>query len=245
MEEGESPGLYLPHHPVQHPHKPEKVRVVFDCGAKYLGSSLNAQLLKGPDFMSSLVGVLTRFRLEKVAIVGDVEQMFHQMYVDPKDRKYLRFLWWPDGDLNVKPVAYQMNVHLFGATSSPGCAQFALLQSAEDQVDKFEEPVRHLLRKNFYMDDCLFSAPSVEKDISLVQELSALLQNRGFNLTKWVSNNSLILQSIPTEKHARSAVELKGEEGYERGLGVHWNLVDDCFKFRVRLPDKPITRRGM
>ena len=86
-------GWYLPHHPVQHPHKPDKVRVVFDCGVKYAGSSLNAQLLKGPDFMSSLVGVLTRFRLEKFAIVGNVEQMFHQVFVDPKDRKYLRFLW--------------------------------------------------------------------------------------------------------------------------------------------------------
>ena len=86
-------GWYLPHHPVHYPHKPEKVRVVFDCGVKYAGSSLNAQLLKGPDFMSSLVGVLTRFRLEKIAIVGDVEQMFHQVFVDPKDRKYLRFLW--------------------------------------------------------------------------------------------------------------------------------------------------------
>ena len=92
-EQVATPGWYLPHHPVQHPHKPEKVRVVFDCGAKYGGSSLNAQLLKGPDFMSSLVRVLTRFRLEKIAIVGDVEQMFHQVYVDPKDRKYLRFLW--------------------------------------------------------------------------------------------------------------------------------------------------------
>jgi len=85
----------------------------------------------------------------------------------------------------VEPVAYQMNVHLFGATSSPGCAaQFALLQSAEDQVDKFEKPVRNLLCKYFYMDDCLFSSLSVEEGICLAQELSTLLQNRGFNLTK-------------------------------------------------------------
>ena len=76
-EQAATSGWYLPHHPVQHPHKPDKVRVVFDCGVKYPGSSLNAQLLKGPDFMSSLVGVLKRFRLEKFAIVGDVEQMFH------------------------------------------------------------------------------------------------------------------------------------------------------------------------
>lgn len=33
---------YLPHHPVIHPQKPGKVRVVFDCAANYRGTSLNA-----------------------------------------------------------------------------------------------------------------------------------------------------------------------------------------------------------
>ena len=52
---------YLQHHPVFHPQKPGKVRVVFDCSAKYRGTSLNDQLLQGPDLTNSLVGVPTRF----------------------------------------------------------------------------------------------------------------------------------------------------------------------------------------
>ena len=55
---------YLPHHPVMHPLKPNKVRVVFDCGAKYKGVSLNDSLMSGPCLTSNLVGVLTRFRKE-------------------------------------------------------------------------------------------------------------------------------------------------------------------------------------
>ena len=78
-------GWYLPHHLVFHPHKPEKVRVVFDCAVLYNNCSLNKQLLKGPDFLNSLIGVLTRFCMEKVAVVGDIEQMFHKVLVDPKD----------------------------------------------------------------------------------------------------------------------------------------------------------------
>ena len=47
----EQPVWYLPHHPVKHPLKPGKVRVVFNCAARYCGTSLNQQLLQGPDLI--------------------------------------------------------------------------------------------------------------------------------------------------------------------------------------------------
>ena len=37
---------FIPHHGVYHPHKPGKIRVVFDCSAKYKGKSLNDLLLR-------------------------------------------------------------------------------------------------------------------------------------------------------------------------------------------------------
>ena len=37
----DTPVWYLPHHLVFHPQKPGKVRVVFDCAAKFKGTSLN------------------------------------------------------------------------------------------------------------------------------------------------------------------------------------------------------------
>ena len=86
------PLWYLPHHPVTHPLKPEKVRVVFDCAAKYHGTSLNQQLLQGPDLTNQLVGVLIWFRQEPVALVADIEDMFHQVVVEQKDQDVLRFL---------------------------------------------------------------------------------------------------------------------------------------------------------
>ena len=55
--------------------------------------------MKGPDLVNSLVGVLTRFRKNKVALVADVKAMFHQIKVDPRDQNALRFLWWTKGDL--------------------------------------------------------------------------------------------------------------------------------------------------
>lgn len=69
---------YIPHHGVYHPQK-GKLRVVFDCGATFQGMSLNNQLLQGPDLTSSLIGVITRFRKEKVVITADIEAMLHQV----------------------------------------------------------------------------------------------------------------------------------------------------------------------
>ena len=51
-----------------HPQKPDKVLVVFDCAAAYRGTSLNAQVLQGPDLTNKVVGVLLRFREEPVAL---------------------------------------------------------------------------------------------------------------------------------------------------------------------------------
>jgi len=68
---------YLPHHPVLNPNKPDKLRVVFDCAAQYKGTSLNDQVLQGPDLTNQLIGVLLRFGQEPVAVMADIEAMFH------------------------------------------------------------------------------------------------------------------------------------------------------------------------
>ena len=52
------PLWYLPHHAVFQPHKPDKLRAVFDCAACFKGTSLNDQLLHGPDLTNYLFGVL-------------------------------------------------------------------------------------------------------------------------------------------------------------------------------------------
>jgi len=98
---------YLPHHLVINPHK-SKIRIVFDCAAKVGNISLNDKFVSGPDLMNSLVDVLIRFRKEPIVLVADVEQMFHQVMVNPKDRDALRFLWWPNGVLDQPPVPHRI-----------------------------------------------------------------------------------------------------------------------------------------
>ena len=152
---------YLPYHPVLNPNKLDKILVVFDCAAKHQGTSLNDQLLQGPDLLNNLVGVLTRFWQEPVALMADVELMFHQVHISPRDCDALRFLWWSNNDLNSKPEEYQMMVHLFSATSSPSCANFSLRWTAKDNQQEFSKDAVNSVKNNFYVDDSLKSVPSV------------------------------------------------------------------------------------
>lgn len=98
------PQWFLPRHQVMHPLNPEIVRVVFDCAAQFAQTSLNKQLLQGPDLTNHIVGVLSRFRQETVGLTADIQSMFHQVRVEQKACDALRFLLWPGGDLSAKLV---------------------------------------------------------------------------------------------------------------------------------------------
>lgn len=238
---------YIPHHGVYHPKK-RTLRVVFDCGAEYRGKSLNKELLQGPYLTSTLLGVLTRFRQEPVALMTDVKAMFHQVNVAQKDRDFLRFLWWPDGDVSQELVEYRMTVHLFGAVSSPSCACHALRKTAEDHCDSFPVDVINTVNRNFYMDDCLKSLPSEEEAEKMVKDLTDICQKGGFHLTKWISNNRGVLLSIPEEDRSKNLHELdldRDQLPVERALGLLWCVESDTFKFKLALKEQPHTRRGI
>ena len=237
---------YLPHHPVTNINKPGKVRVVFDCAARYNGSSLNDKLLSGPDLVNSLVGVLMRFRQEKIAIAADIEGMFHQVLVQPDDSNALRFLWWKGGDLAGELEHYCMDVHLFGATSSPFCATYALKRTAIDQAENYLKLTSKAVDRNFYVDDLLLSLNNESESITLISELTSMLSNRGFRLTKWISNDRNVLNSVPeSEKSPNLSSREFDDLPYERALGIRWNVETDSLEFHVQIQKKPETRRGI
>jgi hypothetical protein len=44
----------------------------------------------GPNLLPELFAILLCFRLNSVAIIGDIHQAFHQLQLDPKDRDLTR-----------------------------------------------------------------------------------------------------------------------------------------------------------
>jgi len=134
-------------------------------------TSLNDQVLQEPDLTNKLVGVLTRFRQEKTALMADIESTFHQVRVRPENRDILWFLWWNSRDLNSTPEVYRMCVHLFGGVWSPSCCNFVLRKTAEDNQTEFDQDTLDTIKRNFYVNDCLKSTTSEDQAIQLVQNL--------------------------------------------------------------------------
>ena len=245
------PLWYLPHHPVMHPLKPEKVRVVFDCATQFAQTSLNKQLLQGPDLTNRIVGVLSRFRQETVGLTADIQSMFHQVRVEPRDCDALRFLWWPGGDLSAELVEYRMVKHIFGATSSPSVVNFCLKKTAMMEEQQNSE-VANVIDRNMYVDDLMKSTETVADAISLADKVSNQLNRGGFHLTKWCSNDRRVLAAIPEAERAKTVVNLELEQlPTQSALGMKWNIEDDKFVWEISdklmsaTTKKPVTRRSI
>ncbi|XP_032232082.2 uncharacterized protein LOC116614782 isoform X1 [Nematostella vectensis] len=244
-----SPGKvwFLPHFNVQHPRKKD-LRVVFDCSSVYENESLNKNLLQGPDQLNSLIGVLMRFRKEEVAFTCDIEQMFHSFYVNPEHRDFLRFLWFEDSDLTKPIVEFRMDVHLFGAASSPAVANYCLHQTAETGREKHGDDAAEFVRRNFYVDDGLKSLPTTEQAVRTIKATQAMCADANLRLHKFASNSKEVLEALHPEDRAKDLKDLDLNHDslpVQRSLGTYWCIESDTLGFRIELRDKPLTRRGI
>ena len=120
-------------------------------------------------------------------------------------------------------VEYHMKVHLFGAGSSPGCANFGLKRAANDGEEEFGADAAAFIRKDFYVDDGLKSVSTVPEAIQLIKASQAICDKAGLRLHKIVTNKKEVLEAIPVEDHAKGIKELNlavDPLPIERALGV-------------------------
>ena len=180
-------------------HTKHTICVVFDSCCEFGGVSLNKVPLPGPDLMNNLIGVLMRFRKEKVAAMCNIEQMFHSFPVDPVHRDFLRFLWFEGNDPSKPIIEYRMNVHLFGNRPSPTVATYGLRRTAADGEEEHGEETKKFICRNFYIDDGLASLPTDQRTIDLVKSVQATLATANLQLHKVVSNSVKVMEAFPAE----------------------------------------------
>ncbi|XP_073721977.1 uncharacterized protein [Misgurnus anguillicaudatus] len=233
---------YIPHHMVQHNNKN---RVVYNCSFQFEGHSLNEFLLPGPTLGPSLLSVLLRFRERPVAISSDIRGMFHQVRLLHSDMPLLRFLW-RDLVPEKPPDVYQWQVLPFGTTCSPCCATYALKKHVIDHSQP-GDPVREVIEKSFYVDNCLHSLHSPQEAKVLVDQLCALLATGGFELRQWASNCPFVVTHLPADSRSTTCdlwLSQGQQDVHESTLGLQWHCQSDTLHYKHRAKHtSPATMR--
>ena len=186
--------------------------------------------MKRSDLLNSLVGILIRFRVGRFAVMGDIQDTFHQTLVENEHRDALRFLW--RNNFNDPTDDYRMNVHLFGKTDSPCIANWTVKRSAKDQSELLDTDCIKTIEENFYIDDFLSSFNDTTDTIKICNNAINILSEGGFRLHKFRCNNRSILSTLPQTNVSPklTAVDLDlNEIPVERALGTGYTL-----EFRIR-----------
>ena len=136
-----------------------------------------------------------------------------------------------------------MEVHIFGATSSPCVANSVLRRTATDNAKKFGPEVAAVVEKNFYVDNALSSNTLATR---MATDLAKILDHGGFCTAKFMSNSKEVLSSIPVQRRATPNLDLRLDElPVERALGVHWFVETDELGFEIKNLNRPWTKRGI
>ena len=245
-----------------------KVRIVFDASCKVRKSevSLNDCLHVGPPMTPLIFNILLRFRENKIALVGDIEKAFLNIEVIPKDRDCLRFLWVDDiHSEDPKIFVYRFTRVVFGVNSSPFILN-AVLRHHIESYQEIDPGFVTRMKEGFYVDDLVSGCNNLEEAYALYQNATVRLQEGGFRLRKFKTNNNELMSKI--QEHERendteigqvvseqcsfakeTLGQLKEAKHKTKVLGVTWDTSKDILEFDLRRmlknSNEKVTKRSI
>lgn len=230
-ENDDSQIVYLPHHPViREGSLTTHLRVVFNASSLTSNkTSLNSHLHIGPKLLTDLISIITRWRRHPYVYMADIEKMFRQILVDPRDCDYQRILWRLS---NNQIIAFQLSTVTYGMSCAPFLANRVLKQLALDEGSAFPN-AKEIIENAVYVDDVLFGAESLAEAKKLRNQVFNLLEKGEFHLRKWMSNSKALIEECPLGEHERAFEFSVTENAQLKVLGLHWDPVSDSFRFKV------------
>ena len=164
-----------------------EIRPIFYASAAEKGTpSLNNCLGKGPNLIELIPAALLRFREHEIAVLADIRKAFLQIEINEKDRDFLRFLWFIDGELR----SFRHKRVVFGLTCSPfllgAVIELHISNILRDITnDKRTTKIMEKLSKSFYVDNCLTSVRSTEELDFFMYTAKEIMENGSFDLRGW------------------------------------------------------------
>ena len=90
-----------------------------------------------------------------------------------------------------------MLVHIFGAAGSRCCATFAVKCVARDNKEIYSRAASESILQSFYADDLLKLVITAKEAVNVAEEITDVMRRARFRLTKFISNNKNVMNSIP------------------------------------------------
>lgn len=226
---------YIPGFTIVNENKvPPKPRFVFDYAAKVgsPGTSVNSQLLKGPDNLVPLLSGLCKFRENAIAVNADVKEMYHQILIADEDQQCQRFLW-RGGDQTKKPTIFILQVMAFGPTCSPSSAQAVKNANARLFEESCPEAAKAIMETT-YVDDYFNSHDDVETAIRVSNDAIKIFANISFPLVGFQSNSAALLSALPQDHVKEETVCLDSDDSMvAKILGMYWEPKADVFTYKL------------
>ena len=146
--------------------------------------------------------ILLRFRLQQVALAGDIEKAFLMVSMHERDRDSLCFLWVTDTHIEPpKIVTLRFTRVIFGVSSSPFLLNATInyhmetYQADPDFVDKFLSSI--------YVDDLVSGSNDLESTYKFYKKSKLRLAIVGFRLRKFITNSEELHRRIQeNESHS-------------------------------------------
>jgi len=211
--------FYICHLSVSNPKsKSTPNRIVFDSSKEYQEVSLNNMCYKGPNaYVNNLVGLLIRWREDRVAVVGDLKKMFNSVFLEDVEQHCHRWLW-RYLDTSKQPEIYVMTRVNMGDRPAGAISTEAVYKTADLFVADSPRAA-DMLKNGSYVDDLIDSVSNTEEAKSLAWEAETMLKKGGFIVKFWTF----------------SGQKFEDDNGLSSVLGIGWKPETDQIVFKVTL----------
>ncbi|XP_018378048.1 PREDICTED: uncharacterized protein LOC108770819 [Trachymyrmex cornetzi] len=204
--------------------------------------ALENRLSRHPEMKTAYTQFMQEYiELWAHASQGDVTKMYRQILVDESQRRLQRILWRDSKTREVQ--IFELATVTYGTASASFLAIRSLQEIARLEQDNAPVGASRIL-SDFYVDDLLTSADSIEELIKIHNQVNLILGKADFVLRNWASNEQAVLDGISAM--ATDFILNISENTSLRTLGQQWNSQDDMLQFDITVPKQSkITKRSI
>ena len=180
--------------------------------------------------LNNLLGVLLRFRENRVAVAGDISKMYHTIAMSTQDQHTHRFLWREMKE-QCKPDVYVMTAVSFGDKPAAAIAALALKKTAEMSEEQFPE-ASNTIKKNAYVDDIIDSFDNHEEAKRITKNIDQVLAKGSFKIKEWeISGES----TSEGPRGVCNALDETTASPSSKVLGIVWDSQQDILRYIAKV----------